>query len=129
MKMSNGPEASSSSGVSNLQIQASKEDDKRNEGTMTKKISKVIVYYTDGTFEEMKADASPHVPSAPDFRPDTQKIRDWPTLPTLPTTPCPWPYPWGPNQVWCDTSTGNAPLTDKYTITSTGNGNVDISRK
>jgi len=57
---------------------------------MTKKISKVIIYYEDGTYEEVKAGlpdtqgqqdkkvVSPN-PVVPDFRPDIQKIKEWPT--------------------------------------------------
>ena len=136
---------------------------------MTKKISKVIIYYEDGTYEEVKAgisdsqseknknNVSPS-PVIPDFRPDTQKVRDFnPSMPYQPTwapyytQPArdPWPYPWRPGEVWCTTdasrnvplnytvsdtgswsftSTGNADNLNKYTITSTGNGNVDLSK-
>ena len=138
-----------------------------------KKISKVIIYYEDGTYEEVKAGipdtqgkqnketVSPS-PVIPDFRPDTQKVRDYnPAMPYQPTwTPYytqpardTWPYPWRPNDIWCTnsgnldnmplnlkytvnsdtgswtfTSTGNADNLNKYTITSTGNGNVDLSK-
>jgi hypothetical protein len=106
---------------------------------MTKKISKVIVYYDDGTFEEMNGTTpvvKPYVPPTPDFRPDTQKVQDWPmrihpptTFPQYQPARDAWPHPWKPNEICCGTSTGNAPEFNKYTITSTGNGNVDISRK
>ena len=119
----------------------------------TKTISKVIVYYTDGTYEEVKTGVSvaPHqsnpsdvtkTPVTPDFRPDWQKIQEW--NPSMPYQPC-WPPvdlsvpPW---TVTCGTgsvplaqqidakltSTGNGPIDYKYTITSTGNGNVETSR-
>ena len=138
---------------------------------MTKKISKVIIYYEDGTYEEVKASVSNSQseknketvspsPVVPDFRPDTQKVKEFnPSMPYQPTwvpyytQPArdTWPYPWRPNEVWCTTnasdnnialnytingdtgswsftSTGNADNLNKYTITSTGNGNVDLSK-
>lgn len=131
---------------------------------MTKKISKVIIYYEDGTYEEVKAGVSDSQskpnketvspnPVMPDFRPDIQKIKEWPTVrPTFIPPQDTWPFPtWHPNTVWCAaednvplkytvssddrdmttwtfTSTGNADNLNKYTITSTGNGNVDLSK-
>jgi hypothetical protein len=130
--------------------------------TMTKKISKVIIYYEDGTYEEVKAGlpdtqgqqdkkvVSPN-PVMPDFRPDTQKVQEWPTVrPTFVPPHDTWPFPtWQPNTIWCGntddnvklnytinpdsgswtfTSTGNSDNLNKYTITSTGNGNVDLSK-
>ena len=123
---------------------------------MTKKISKVIIYYEDGTYEEVKAGVSGLQsekdkkdvgtnPVIPDFRPDTQKVKEFnPSTPHQPTwvphytQPArdPWPYPWRQNEVWCSstpdhwssTSTGNSQNLNKYTITSTGNGNVDLSK-
>jgi hypothetical protein len=144
---------------------------------MTKKISKVIIYYEDGTYEEVKASVSDSQskpnketvspsPVVPDFRPDTQKVQEW-----KPPNQINWPYPyqpyyapytapntgtpnWRPNDIWCTTAEGNVPLKytvtsdsrnmempswsftstgnadnlNKYTITSTGNGNVDLSK-
>ena len=133
---------------------------------MTKKISKVIIYYEDGTYEEIKAgvpdsQGKPNKetvgpsPVVPDFRPDTQKITEWPTKrpewtpstpyqptwvspttdPTLPpwTVTCdngnvPLRYTIGTDGQWSFTSTGNADNLNKYTITSAGNGNVDFSK-
>lgn len=142
-----------------------------------KKISKVIVYYEDGTYEEVKASVpdsqgkqnketiSPS-PVTPDFRPDTQKVQEWKPTPQPPWNPGipyqPWYQPytspgtgvpnWRPGEIWCTTdttttdniplnytiksdtgswsftSTGNADNLNKYTITSTGNGNVDLSK-
>ena len=94
---------------------------------MTKKISKVIIYYEDGTYEEVKAsvsdssgqpnkkDVSPS-PVTPDFRPDYTQIREWTTTPYQPpvyVTPSVDPTlpPW---TVTC--ASGNVPL--KYTVTS-----------
>lgn len=115
---------------------------------MTKKISKVIVYYDDGTFQEVapgvhtsqdKENKEPlkTSPVIPDFRPDYYQIREY----TDPKDPLP---PW---TVTCDTgnvplyytiaqpdsysftSTGNFSNDNKYSITSTGNGiNVDLSK-
>ena len=133
--------------------------------TMTKKISKVIVYYDDGTYEEVKTGApniqdqtnkNPASPPVvmPDFRPDIQKMKDWtPSTPYQPTyvTPSvdptlpPWTVTCSTGNVplnytvtsdacnmempsWSFTSTGNADNLNKYTITSTGNGNVDLSK-
>lgn len=122
---------------------------------MTKKtISKVIIYYEDGTYEEVKAsfyplqdkqDKSPVAPHPIDFRPDWQKVREW-QEPAIPrptwTAPNTNPFPgFRIGDVYCVTSsrdpemnhymftsTGNNTPIDKYTITSTGNGNVDISK-
>ena len=143
---------------------------------LTKKISKVIVYYEDGTYEEIKASVpslqgeqnkktvSPS-PVIPDFRPDTQKVQEWqPNHITWPRQPYYSPYTtpvgpgWRPGEIWCGasstapdnfklqyaatsdardmndmgtwkfTSTGNFGNDNKYTITSTGNGNVDLSK-
>ena len=130
---------------------------------MTKKISKVIVYYEDGTYQEIthsvpnvqgekdKTNVSPSTVT-PDLRPDTQKIQEWPTPrppwtpyqptwvspttdPTLPpwTVTCdngnvPLKYTIGTDGTWSFTSTSNADNFNKYTITSTGNGNVDLSK-
>jgi hypothetical protein len=118
---------------------------------MTKKISKVIIYYDDDTYEEVKTGVSDSQdkqnketvspsPVMPDLRPDYYKIRDWSTPTFVPDPPQP---PW---VVTCDTgnqtleykitepgnykftSTGNFSVDDKYTITNTGNGNVDLSK-
>jgi hypothetical protein len=90
---------------------------------MTKKISKIIVYYEDGTFEEI-ANSLSGVQSEP----DKKDVGTSPVAPTL--TPHMWP-PYPPFTVTY--SNGNVPLrhmiiNDKYTITSTGNGNVDFSK-
>lgn len=119
---------------------------------MKKTISKIIVYYDDGTYEEVKTGVSdapnksdtslaPKTPVSPDFRPDWQKIREWnPSMPyqpvyVTPTTGDPSLPPWtitcsttGENLNWKVTSTGNDVLDNKYTITSTGNGNVEASK-
>ena len=122
---------------------------------MTKKISKVIIYYEDGTYEEVKAsvsdssgqpnkkDVSPS-PVIPDFRPDTQKVQEWKP------NHINWPYQYHPPTyvtptvdpllppwtVTCD-STNNIPL--KYTVSSdardmatwtfTSTGNADNLNK
>ena len=122
---------------------------------MKKTISKIIVYYSDGTYEEVKTSISdaqnqPHSPNvtktpvSPDFRPDWQKIREWnPSMPYGPHVPTyvspgtgdPSLPPWtitcsttGENLNWKVTSTGNDVPFNKYTITSTGNGNVEVSK-
>ncbi len=116
---------------------------------MTKKISKVIIYYEDGTYQEIensvlglpskedKKLASPS-PVIPDFRPDTQQLRDWqqhwapPFTVTCSTGDVPLSYTVSSDPrdttTWSFTSTGNADNLNKYTITSTGNGNVDLSK-
>lgn len=78
--MSDGSKTSSSASISDLQVQASKEDDKRNESSINN-------------------------PSFL-FKPTTYAIDDW-----------------------LATSTKNAPISNKYSITSTGNENVEISRE
>lgn len=108
---------------------------------MSKKtISKVIIYYEDGTYEEVKAgfppvqdkqDKSPVAPHPIDFRPDWQKVREWqePGVPrptwVAPNTAQPWPG-YRPGDIYCDSA--NSTLEYKYTIAPTGNGNVDISK-
>jgi hypothetical protein len=78
--MSNESERSSSTCISNLQVQTNKEDDKRNEGIVNN-------------------------PSFL-FKPAIHAMDEW-----------------------LSTSTKNSPITNKYSITSTGNENVEISRE
>ena len=122
---------------------------------MTKKISKVIVYYDDGTFQEVtpgvhtsqdKENKEPvkTSPVTPDFRPDYYQIREYKNAPTYvvpnadPSLP-PWTVTCGTGNVTLNysepesglysfTSTGNSDNLNKYSITSTGNGNVDLSK-
>jgi hypothetical protein len=115
----------------------------------TKKINRVIVYYDDGTYEEIKTGVvdSQNQPnkntfSTPfvDLRPDYYKIKEYDTTPpaywkppftvTCETGSVPLNYTITteePNN-WKFTSTGNFAPDNKYSITSTGNGNVDISK-
>jgi hypothetical protein len=118
----------------------------------TKTISKVIVYYDDGTFQEVtpsvhtsqnKEDKSPPKtsPIRPDLRPDYYQIREYVSTKHVPDsyTP-PWYVTCGTGNVplnytitqpdnYSFTSTGNFANDNKYSITSTGNGiNVDLSR-
>ena len=116
---------------------------------MTKKISKVIIYYDDGTYEEVKTSVfdpqnqqnkTPVSPSpvVPDFRPDYYQVKDWkdpwapPWTVTCETGNVPLKYTVSSDTrdmaTWSFTSTGNADNLNKYTITSTGNGNVDLSK-
>jgi hypothetical protein len=76
--MSNGSETNSSVSVSNLQVQANKEDDKGNEGAINN-------------------------PSFL-FKPAVHAMDEW-------------------------LSIKDAPISNKYSITSTGNENVEISRE
>lgn len=78
--MINESKANSSAGVSNLQVQTNKEDDKDNEGAINN-------------------------PSFL-FKPAIHAMDEW-----------------------LSTSTKNAPISNKYSITSTGNENVEISRE
>lgn len=85
----------------------------RMKNTMTtKKIDKIIVYYEDGTYEEIKAGVhdlahkqdtypttAPFVNPWYDMRPDTWRIKDY-------TITC----------------------SDKYTVTTNSTGNVDLSK-
>ena len=122
-----------------------------------KKISKVIVYYEDGTYEEIahsvpdvqsekdktNVSPSPVIPPYPDLRPDYYKIREYTqpvwVSPTVDPLAPPWTvtcdngnvplkYTIGTDGTWSFTSTSNADNFNKYTITSTGNGNVDLSK-
>jgi hypothetical protein len=78
--MSNESERDSSFSVSNLQVQANKENDKDNEGAINN-------------------------PSFL-FKPSVHAMDEW-----------------------LSTSKKNAPISNKYSITSTGNENVEISRE
>ena len=97
---------------------------------MMKKISKVIVYYDDGTFQEITHSVHPTQdkenkespktsPVVPDWRPDYQQIREWnPSVPYQPTYVVPNTDPsLPPWTVTC--GTGNVDL--KYTVTSPDN--------
>jgi hypothetical protein len=114
---------------------------------MTKKINKVIVYYDDGTYEEIKTGSvdtqnqpNKNTPSTPfvDLRPDYYKIQEYDTTPpaywkppftvTCETGNVPLNYTVTEPNNWKFTSTGNFAPDNKYTITSTGNGNVDLSK-
>lgn len=108
---------------------------------MTKKISKVTIYYDDGTYEEIKNSVS-NTENKQDqtsvkwhdlMRPDYYQIKEY----EVPKTAEPWkPYftvasgDTGATGTYTYniTSTANAGPDYKYTITSTGNGNVDLSR-
>jgi hypothetical protein len=91
-----------------------------------KKITKVIVYFDDGTFEEMKSQPSvvPHY-TWPQYKPYvTPQVDPWspPYVVTSGNTP-----------LTLSNSNDNsvadgAPITNKYTITSSGNGNVEVQR-
>jgi len=94
---------------------------------MTKKISKVIVYYEDGTYEEITNNVL-----GQQSAPNKKIVETGPlTQPTQPWVPYTWyvpstgKNPWDPPfTVTCDFSPSN-----KYTITSTSNGyNVGTSR-
>ena len=114
---------------------------------MTKKISKVIVYYEDGTYEEIThsvpavqsekdkehVSPSPVIPPYPDLRPDYYKIREYTQPVWVSPTVDPLAPPW---TVTCDTN-ANVPL--KYTVSSdtldmatwsfTSTGNADNLNK
>lgn len=117
---------------------------------MTKKVSKVIVYYEDGTYEEIKASTSDVSNKAdkdnvsapvvvPDLRPDYYKMRDWrdPVFVQPQWVPTTDKKPWEPPYtVTCDVAS-NVPL--NYTISSdardmttwsfTSTGNADNLNK
>lgn len=123
---------------------------------MMKKISKVIVYYEDGTYEEIKASVS-DTQDQPNKKDVSPSPITWPPYTSPYYAPYTAPYtapsiPWPgykPGDIWCTntddnvplkytispdsgtwsfTSTGNFGNDNKYTITSTGNGNVDLSK-
>lgn len=103
----------------------------------TKKIAKVIVYFDDGTFEEVMSNTRVVLPQTP-YVPYTPYAPPWispftvtcaarggefsvDTMSAKPT------YSWsmGYMDTLASTSDG-APITNKYTITSTGNGHVEL---
>ncbi len=119
---------------------------------MMKTISKVIVYYDDGTFQEVtpsvhstqdKENKEPLKtnPVIPDLRPDYYKIREYTDTKYAPDPYSPpWTVTCGTGSVplkytvtqpdnYSFTSTGNFAPDNKYSITSTSNGiNVDFSK-
>ena len=95
----------------------------------TKKIDKIIIYYNDGTFEEVKTgvhDMADKQNSHPAISIGKQDVNTYP--PQYP--PLQYPpgvraiNPWAYGNVTCSETLGN-----KYTIaTNNSNGNVDFSR-
>ena len=94
---------------------------------MTKKIDKIIIYYNDGTFEEVKTgvhDVAPKQDKDPTITIGEQDVNtyppQWPPLQYPPGVRAinPWAY-------------GNVPfgetLGNKYTIATNSNGDVDFS--
>jgi len=91
---------------------------------MTKKISRVIVFYEDGSFEEVKT-SSPQ----PAYIPATPKSWEGPffyTVTTKDTTSNQYDQKWAYNYQDMSYTPDGAPITNKYAITSSGNGHVEI---
>jgi hypothetical protein len=94
----------------------------------TKKIDKIIIYYNDGTFEEVKTgvhDVAPKQDTGPTITIGKQNVNTYP--PQWP--PLQYPpgvrgvdHPWTYGNVTCSDTLGN-----KYTIATNSNGNVDFS--
>lgn len=107
--------------------------------TKMAKISKVIIYYEDGTYQEVtpgvhlvqgEKNKEPSYPSPINPGMPYQPRYVSPTT-VDPSMLPPWTITCtttGENLNWKMTSTENAPLNHKYTMTSTGNGNVEISK-
>ena len=103
---------------------------------MAKTIKKVIVYYEDGTYEEVKtgSDDSSNKQNTPNVNPSPVKPFQWPqqVQPNQPTwvphtARDTWPHPMvvtcgDTTSTYKFTSTGNFAPDNKYSITSTGNG-------
>ena len=118
---------------------------------MTKKISRITVYYDDGTYEEINnslpgqqghqdkkvVETGPlrHVPVYPYIYPYVSPTTDKAPWEPFFTVTCgtgsvPLKYTIDPQtSSWAFKSTYNFAPSDKYTITTTGNGNVDISKR
>ena len=108
---------------------------------MTKTINKVIVYYTDGTYQEIKTGSddssdkqnTPNVNTGPVKRPEWNQYPSQ-VQPNQPTwapqyTRDTWPHPMvvtcgDTTSTYKFTSTGNFAPDNKYSITSTGNGST-----
>jgi hypothetical protein len=104
---------------------------------MTKKISKVTIYYDDGTYEEIKNS----IPNIQDKQyKTTTPWTPWPNV-TKPYEPGPayWKSPFvvtttdssaGTSYTMASTGFGaiDSSMLNKYTITSSGNGDVDLSK-
>lgn len=89
---------------------------------MTKKIDKIIVYYKDGTFEEIATgihDVAPKQNPTPASAPSHVGLPTYP--PGVRTIPL-WPQP-----QYAVARSGA--IENKYTIATNSNGNVDISRE
>jgi hypothetical protein len=88
----------------------------------TKKIDKIIIYYNDGTFEEVKTgvhDVAPKQDTIPTISVGKQDVNKYPPL-YYPPGVRGWEPPY---TVTCGDTLGN-----KYTIATNSNGNVDFSR-
>ena len=93
----------------------------------TKKIDKIIIYYNDGTFEEVKTsvhDVADKQNPLPSYTPSKPDVTKYPPL----------YYPTGvrglepPYTVTCGLAGVLPPSIDKYTITTNSTGNVDFSK-
>jgi len=80
-----------------------------------KKINKIIIYYDDGTYEEVKNSIS-------DLPSKTDKID------VIPTPMMPNPFDRDLDQYRYTCAPGTSLPNYKYTITNTSNGNVDLSK-
>lgn len=109
-----------------------------------KKIAKIIVYFDDGTFEEVMNSEKSMFPAVPQYpyvpNPNTQpwispftvtskNTGEFKNDPMILGGPSSSTYSWSMGYMdnMASTSDG-APVTNKYTITSTGNGHVEIQR-
>jgi hypothetical protein len=92
----------------------------------TKKITKIIVYFDDGTFEEMSSNKP-----APYVWPNVQPwMAPSPSAPPMYTVTCKDSTS-SASTMFSSYSYDNmvadgAPITNKYAITSSGNGNVEV---
>lgn len=110
---------------------------------MMKKIAKVIVHFDDGTFEEVVSSEKsvmplfPQAPQAPyapvtlpwvsPFTVTSKNAGEFSNAPMILGGPSSSTYSW--SMGYMDNVAGTAdgsPITNKYTITSTGNGHVEV---
>ena len=107
-----------------------------------KKITKVIVYYDDGTFEEVMSNKntlpvtpiipqSPYSPNSPPWTPPftvtSKNTGEFTNSPMILGGPSSSTYSWSMGYMDSMTATADgSPITNKYTITSTGNGHVEL---
>ena len=94
--------------------------------TKTKKIAKVVIFYDDGSLQEIESTTAETPVSFLSTSENTLNFNDnFGTFTPAPTLNSPYSWSMGYMDNMSGTADG-APTTNKYTITSTGNGHVEL---